>query len=361
MMIWLASVAESILALALAVAPWLLLGLALAGIVRAVLPMAVTTRMLGGSGIGAILRAALVGAPFPLCSCGAIPAALELYRRGAGRGPATSFLVSTPGIGIDSLILSTVLLGPPMALARAIGAAALAVMTGLSVALGGRERAPGRATAGCCADDCERGGGAERFGPATGSLRMRPGEGLRYAFTDMLDDIGVWMVFGLVIAAVVMTAVPPETLAVHGSGLAAMAVVAVAGVPMYICATAATPIAVAMIASGVSPGTALVFLLAAPVTSVATLAVLRAQFGWMYLLRYVTATVLGSIAVGLVVDGLFGRLDIVVATASGDVPELLPPPVAYVALVGLTAIMIPPIRRFFGKTARLGLGWRRAA
>lgn len=351
-MTWLAEMGAALLDLALAVAPWLLLGLVLAGLVRALLPISLTRRILSGSGMGAMVGAALVGAPLPLCSCGAIPAALELRRQGAGRGPATAFLVSTPGIGVDSVILTSVLLGPPMAVARAIAAAVVAVVTGFAVGPGAHGQSARGATSGCCGDACA-GDGVEARGADVGPpLRTRLADGLVYAFTDMLDDIAVWMAVGLAVAAFVMTAVPPEALAVHGTGLIAMAVVAVTGLVMYICATAATPIAGALIASGLSPGTALVFLLAAPITSLATLAVLRAEFGWAYLLRYVAATVLGSIAAGLVVDALFARIPVAVTVTSGGAPELIPQPIAYGALGVLGVAMIPPVRRVVAQTVR---------
>ena len=90
-------------------APWLLLGLIAAGLVHAWVPMDMVGKMLGGSGPGAVVRAALIGAPLPLCSCGTLPAAFSLHRSGASRASTTSFLIATPETGVDSVALSWVL------------------------------------------------------------------------------------------------------------------------------------------------------------------------------------------------------------------------------------------------------------
>lgn len=360
-MAWSVEFVNSVLTLALAVAPWLLLGLVLAGLIRAFLPQSTVLRFIGGSGPGAITRAALIGLPLPLCSCGAIPAALQLHRRGAGRGPSTAFLVSTPGIGIDAIVLSTVMLGPAMAVARAAGAAALAVAAGLAVVMRVSPEATSSGTSSCSRDACCVSSDAMEPAAAEGAgggLRGRLADGLHYAFTEMVDDIGVWMLLGLIAAAAAMTVVPPDSLAAYGSGIAAMIAVSLAGIPMYICATAATPIAAAMIAAGVSPGTAAVFLLAAPVTSLATLAVLRASFGWRYVAGYVAAIAGGSVLIGLIVDAAFGYLALTPAVASAGIPELVPQWASFAALVILLTLALRPLRRGLGRMVQ-GFGMLR--
>ncbi len=163
------SLLHAILQVALSAAPWLLLGLTIAGLIKALLPEQLLQRWVGGHGVASVTRAAIIGAPLPLCSCGAIPTALALHRGGAARGPTTAFLIGTPGIGVDSLAISYALLGPFMAAARALSAVITAIATGLLVGTtasvaprlprGSASRSGKRASGGCA------GSGSQPEGP----------------------------------------------------------------------------------------------------------------------------------------------------------------------------------------------------
>lgn len=346
-----ADILNETLSVALTAAPWLLLGLLAAGAVKALIPEAALQRWLGGAGLAATARAAVVGAPLPLCSCGAIPTALALHRGGAGRGPTTAFLIGTPGVGVDSLAISYALLGPVMAVARALGAIVTAITTGLLV---GRTRAatdhPEATGAepdtcgGCCANDTDC---ATPEAPKRLSARLR--SGLHYAFHDVLDDIRLWLVIGLLVAGALLALVPPATLAAWGSGLAAMLVMAVIGIPMYLCATAATPIAVGLIAAGVSPGTVLVFLLAAPITSLATLGVFRRELGTPALVLYLAGIAATTIALGLALDAGLARTGVDITTQMGAAGELLPAWLEWSTLVILIVLATPVLRRWLDR------------
>ncbi|WP_018951328.1 SO_0444 family Cu/Zn efflux transporter [Thioalkalivibrio sp. AKL12] len=346
-----ADILNETLSVALTAAPWLLLGLLAAGAVKALIPEAALQRWLGGAGLAATARAAVVGAPLPLCSCGAIPTALALHRGGAGRGPTTAFLIGTPGVGVDSLAISYALLGPVMAVARALGAIVTAITTGLLV---GRTRAatdhPEATGAepdtcgGCCANDTDC---ATPEAPKRLSARLR--SGLHYAFHDVLDDIRLWLVIGLLVAGALLALVPPATLAAWGSGLAAMLVMAVIGIPMYLCATAATPIAVGLIAAGVSPGTVLVFLLAAPITSLATLGVFRRELGTPALVLYLAGIAATTIALGLALDAGLARTGVDITTQMGAAGELLPAWLEWSALAILIVLATPVLRRWLDR------------
>lgn len=347
------SLLNSILPVALSAAPWLLLGLIVSGLIKALLPDAVLKRWVGGEGLGGIARAAVIGAPLPLCSCGAIPTALTLHRAGAGRGPTTAFLIGTPGIGVDSLALSYALLGPFMMVARAIGAVSTAIVTGVLVAAGSRdvthEQAGAKSCGGCCGSSCESGSDSSHQHDHPGAhgqeLGTRLRAGMRYAFGDLLEDIGPWLLGGLIIAGVLIALVPPQTLANHGSGLVAMLLMAVIGIPLYICAAAATPIAAGMLLAGVSPGTVLVFLLAGPITSAATLGLLRREFGTAGLGCYLLGIVGSTIAIGLVVDALIGMSGIDVVAQAGAAAELLPVWLEAAALAALLWSGLRPLGR----------------
>lgn len=352
-----AAILNATLELALTAAPWLLVGLAAAGLVKALVPDRALQRWLGGSGLAATSRAAVVGAPLPLCSCGAIPTALALHRGGAGRGPTTAFLIGTPGVGIDSVAISYALLGPVMALARVAGAIVTAITTGLLV---GRTRSaqPAPAASGCgscCGNPSAADSARETTsnpGPAPLARRLLAGQ--RYAFGDVLDDIRLWLVIGLFVAGTLMALVPPAALAEHGGGLPAMLLMAVIGIPMYLCATAATPIAVGLLAAGVSPGTALVFLLAAPITSLATLGVLRRELGTPALALYLGGIGVSTIAAGLLLDAALAASGLDVITQMSTAGEWLPAPVEWIALVLLILVALHPLRRLRASAVREG-------
>ena len=175
--------------------------------------------------------------------------------------------------------------------------------------------------------------------------------GMRFAFSDLLDDISLWIAIGLIIAGAIHWAAPPEMLAAYGSGLLPMLLMSVIGIPIYICAAAATPIAAAMVAAGVSPGTALVFLLAGPITSMATLAILRREMGNGALARYLLGIIATTVVVGLLVDRAIDWAGIDVHGQIGAARELLPAWLEWTALFLLAVLAIPRLRG-----ALVGLG-----
>ncbi len=348
------TVLQNFLMLSLSVAPWLLLGLMAAGIVKGLLAEATLQRWLGGRGPLVIARAAIIGAPLPLCSCGAIPTAMALHRGGAGRGPTTAFLIGTPGIGIDSVAVTYALLGPFMAVARGASAIITGITTGLLVATTDAQHrpvAPCSRSSACCGQYT-----SDDSSPALMDrpLRHKLVAGLGYAFSQVLDDISRWIVVGLLFASLLMTVMPPEQLAVYGSGLLAMMLMAVIGMPLYLCATAATPIGAGLLLAGVSPGTVLVFLLAAPITSLATLGVVRREMGHRALLCYLAGILLTSILLGLAVDLTLTRLGIDVIGQIGTVREFMPEFVEWAALGILLMVALPPLRRGLLAAARGG-------
>ena len=341
------------LALFLEAAPWLLFGLLAAGLLKALVPQERMVAWLGGRGAWPVVKAALAGAPLPLCSCGVLPAALGLRRGGAGRGPTVSFLVATPETGADSIALSYALLGPFMAVVRPLAAIISAVFAGLLAALTDRGERPAPvipvavATNSCGDGGCSCSAGAdEPRGGEGGSTAARIVEGLRYALSDILDDISGWLAVGLLAAGAVATWVPPSALADLGSGPLAMVAMLLVGVPMYICATASTPLAAALLVAGMSPGTVLVFLLAGPATNMATLAVVGRELGRRTLIAYLAGIAVASIALGLLTDALVGAWSIdIQAQLSDGADEWMPAWLEWGSAALLTLCAIPPLRR----------------
>lgn len=347
----------SILSVALSAAPWLLLGLLMAGLIKAFIPDALLQRWLGGRGLASIGRAAVIGVPLPLCSCGAIPTALALHRGGAGRGPTTSFLISTPSVGVDSILLTSVLLGPFMAVVRVLGALVTAITTGWLVSLTEPERhtLPSVTSArntGCCGGCSD----AAKPAAATGHAHSHASTeasglvaGLKYAFGDLLDDISRWLVAGLLLAGVLVTLVSPEALRGLSEGVLPLVLMAVLGIPLYICAAAATPIAAGLLVSGISPGMALVFLLAGPVTSLATLGILRREMGAAALAVYVSGILIVTVLLGLLLNQMVFWMEIDLMVQAERMQEIVPLWLEVPALILFLLMTLRPVRhRLFG-------------
>jgi uncharacterized membrane protein YraQ (UPF0718 family) len=344
-----AELIDNTLSLALEAAPWLLLGMVLAGLIRALIPETLMQRWLGGSGLWPVTKAAVVGAPIPLCSCGVVPAALSLRNSGASKGSTLSFMIATPETGVDSVAVTYALMGPFMAVTRPIASVLTAI--GVGTATGVAERAgvsvaptttptnPGDLAA-CCSD-----GGCETV-PDTGtSLSRRISDGLRYAFFDLYDEIVWWLALGLLVAGAVVTFLSPTFLAEIGSGLIAKIVMFLIGIPMYICATASTPLAASLLLAGVSPGTVLVFLLAGPATNLGTLGILRREFGARILTVYLVSLAALTLGAGIVTDWAAKALSIDLQTQLHAAEHVLPRWLQGASATALVLMAIPPLRR----------------
>ncbi|MEJ1435703.1 MAG: SO_0444 family Cu/Zn efflux transporter [Candidatus Sedimenticola sp. (ex Thyasira tokunagai)] len=340
------------LALALDSAPWLLFGLLAAGLIRAWLPMDLVGRSLGGSGFGPVVRAALIGAPLPLCSCSTLPAAFSLRRSGASRASTTSFLIATPETGVDSVALSWVLLGPFLAVIRPLAAIVSAITAGLMVGFTETDESPNGTTETIPVSSCNSAGECGCAKTDEGESKPsgwveRTFEGIGYAFTDLLDDLSLWLLVGILVAGLVVTLAPPDLLTEWGSGLAAMLLIMLISVPMYVCATASTPLALAMLYAGVSPGTVLVFLLAGPATNFAGLVLVKRELGKSALFAYLAGICGASLLLGLLLDGavtLFA-FDPLMGMSQSDGAEEEVGLISMFSLLLLVVLAIKPLRR----------------
>ncbi len=292
--------------------PYILLGFLLAGLMHSFVPHALYRRYLGGSSFKSVINAALLGVPLPLCSCGVIPTAMSLRKEGASKGATVSFLISTPQTGVDSIIATWSLMGLPFALLRPIAAFATALWGGLltnrfskdaeSDAVSQKKEAV-CSKVGCCSHDREK-GGTKRGKSAVGKIR----EALNYAYVEMMQDIGKWLMAGLVIAGVITVFVPDSFFALFSDKpLMAMILVLVCAIPMYLCATGSIPIAVALMLKGLSPGTALVLLMAGPAVNAASILVISKVMGKRTMVLYLISIITGAMAFGSGIDYLLPR------------------------------------------------------
>lgn len=340
---------------------WLLLGLVAAGVIKSFIAEDTMQRWVGGSGFAAVSRAALFGAPLPLCSCGVLPAAIGLHRSGASKEATVSFLISTPETSVDSIAVTYALMGPVMAVYRPVAALVSAVATGMMTTLvtaKPSEAALHASPSACCSEPeqesascCDPGhaGAAENAccdpGVAAVRTRSRLFEAFRYAATDLLDDIAAWMAVGIIIAGVILTYIPPDWLAQWGQGVFAMLVMLVIGIPMYICAVASTPVAAGLIMAGVSPGVALVFLLVGPATNIAGLALVSKELGYRVTLIYLAGLSVISVAMGLLLEYLLQATTWQVDARLGETGMMLPMALAWGSAIVLLVLGIRPLRR----------------
>jgi len=284
----------SLLALLNEMSPYILLGFFIAGLLHAFVSPASMSRHLSGKGWGPVIKAALFGIPLPLCSCGVLPTAVSLRRGGASSGATTSFLIATPQTGVDSIAATYSLLGLPFAVMRPLAALAGAVFGGGAVSKFTKEEQKEIAGGTACPIDKEH----EHYG-----FLRRMAEAVRYGFTDMVANVGKWLVIGLIIAALI-TVFVPDSLFVSLSSyplLAMLAVVAVA-IPMYICATGSIPIALSLMLKGLSPGIAFVLLMAGPAANFASVIILSRTMGRRATAIYIASVVVTAITFGLTID-----------------------------------------------------------
>lgn len=279
---------EVLLDLSLESAPALLLGYLLAGLVTLLLSPARAAQLGQGGAFAQALRGLLFGLPLPICSCGVLPLYSSLVRRGVPATAALTFLVATPELGLDALLLSFPLLGAHVTLARLAGAATVAVAVGMLVGpYVARLAPPPRPT----------------VEPPTPPLTERLRAAMRFGFVEVLDHTLPWVGAGLILAALAEPLLAHEGLA----GLPSWAQVplfALLGVPIYVCATGATPLAAVAIHQGISPGAALAFLLAGPATNTTTFGVLTALHGRKVAALTALVITLGAVLSGWAVDAL---------------------------------------------------------
>ena len=327
---------------------YILFGIIVAGLMRVFLNPGVVSRHLGGGRFKSVFKAALLGIPIPLCSCGVLPAAASLKKQGANRGATTAFLISTPESGVDSIAITYAMLDPVMTVARPAAAFATATIAGIAEnTLGGedddKEPPPDLS---CPVDNCCDGLDCS---PAEHkkhhSFREKLTVGFHYASGELWNDIAIWFLAGILLAGLITTLIPSEIMTKHlGGGLPAMLIMLAAGIPLYICATASTPIAAALILQGVSPGAALVFLLSGPATNITSLTVLLGILGKRASVIYLVSIALVSVACGLILDQVYGFFGISAQAIVGQAAEVFP---RWLQIVGAIAVLVLSIRPLY--------------
>lgn len=273
-------------------APYLLLGFFIAGLLYAFVPQKLYAKHLQKPGFKSVLYSTLLGIPLPLCSCGVLPTTVSLRKSGASRGACTSFLISTPQTGVDSILATYSLLGLPFAIIRPIAALVTGLVGGFVTDLSFKDE---KAT-----DVVSKNVENKNL-----TFMQKLKVALQYAFGELLEDVGKWLVIGLLVSALITVAVPNDFFsALQDYPFLNMLIVLVIAIPMYTCATGSIPIALSLMMKGMTPGAAFLLLMAGPAINTASMLVINKAFGKKQTVIYIVSIVLGAITFGLVMDYL---------------------------------------------------------
>jgi len=332
---------------------YMLFGFFMAGILYAFVKTEKIARYLGGETLRPVVLAALVGVPLPLCSCGVVPAAAALKKQGASKGATLSFLISTPETGVDSIPITYALLDPVMTAIRPLAAFITAAVAGIVENLYGRKEDPVRVdqmqpAARCC---CQTLPGPADMLTQKVSFRDKMAVGIKYAFVELLSDIGPWFILGVFLAGLISYLIPERFADAYlANPFIAMPLMLIVGIPMYVCATSSTPIAAALILKGLSPGAALVFLLAGPATNVASLTMVSKLMGKRSLAIYLGAISACALALGFLTDLVYSKLGISARAVAGQAAEIFPVSVEFTAAMLLAGLIGYSVFKGFRKS-----------
>ncbi len=361
-------------------APWLLFGCLIAGLLHVFMPAGFIRKHLGKGGLWSIVKAVAIGVPMPLCSCGVIPAAIGLKKDGASDGPSVGFLISTPQTGIDSIFVSAGFLGWPFAIFKVLSAFITGLIGGLIVDFfeKGKNNTDHPQPASCCSTKPEPEISSccstEKTQPATSSCccsapkpepakssccsstpketetssccsekddstrESKPAIKEIFSFaTKLLSDIHRWLIVGIILAAIISTALPENKLSEFSwtAGITGMLLMLMISLPMYICATSSVPLAASLVAAGMPAGSALVLLMAGPATNIATIGAIAGAFGKKVTIIYVATVAIMSVLLGMGFESVISS-----ASELHSHGHTLPHSVSVVAAVILICLLI---------------------
>ncbi len=282
-------------------APWLLLGFLIAGILKVYFPAQKIDQHLGRNNFKSVFKAAFLGVPMPLCSCGVIPTGVGFYKSGASAGATNSFMISTPQTGVDSILATQALMGWPLALLRPFIAFATGIFGGILTNffdIKNPNQLVEQELEATCSDEC--------CTTKKEEAKTKLEKALHFAFIEMVQDIGKWLLIGLGLAALVSVLVPDTFFEQYiGRGFLELVIILMASIPLYVCATGSIPLASSLILKGISPGAAIVFLMAGPATNMATLAVIKKAIGTKFMWIYLVSIIAGALFFGMIINWIF--------------------------------------------------------
>ena len=290
---------------------YLLFGFLVAGILHVIIPQKFIENHLSGSGINKAVKAALIGVPMPLCSCGVIPVAASLKRHGAGKGATISFLTSTPQTGIDSVMLTYGMLGWLFALVRVLTAFISGILCGVFTELLDKtddnvDNITSKPS--CCS-----------------TYKSKSLEVFRYGFISLPQDIGKSLIIGLVIAGLITALVPKSLFTMYlDNTWLSMVIMMLVGLPLYVCSAASVPVAAAFLNMGINPGAVLVFLITGPATNIATITTISKVISKRATVIYLSTIAITAVIAGIILNYVTTAILVNHTSAHGNmIPEWL--------------------------------------
>ena len=345
--------------------PYLLFGFFISGLIHVLVSPQWIVGLMGKKNWKSVLMASICGVPLPLCSCSVLPTAAVLREKGASRGATASFLISTPETGVDSIVVTYGLMDLPMAVIRPCAAFITAFIAGILVNLTDSrneeddksvqsealcaldesccgcssaktvEEEPDIKTAleenlqscccstippieyagsGCSCDSeikpVKDSGGCCSAAKEVKTLNSKEYswfiEIFRYAYGSLSNDLAYWLALGFVLSGIISAFIPVTLFDTWiGKGIPSIFLMLLISVPLYICASASTPVAAVLIAKGLSPGAALVLLLAGPATNAGAFPVVGKMLGTKGLFVYLASIIIVTFLFGVGVNAFY--------------------------------------------------------
>ncbi len=370
----------------LLLAPMLMLGLLLSGLIHVFVSRDAILRWLRDDSLRSVSISSAIGVPIPLCSCSVVPVVAEMRRKGASRSSCMAFLITAPETGADSILVTNAFFGFVASVVRPVISFITAVIAGICCIGMVREDSDKKETGACgndrsgqsdlqdCCNRTQSETGCDPAGHTTlvpgrddcyvspstvkvlmmrwigemtsvvagrkfrtwfrsGSYRgaadnhrtdpdsktsLDAAEGdaprldfkkivrhiMHYGFVEIADDVLCALLVGILLGGVLFLVIPADLMATEYARWISYPVMVIVGLPLYICASASTPIAAAMVAKGVSPGAALIFLMTGPATNTSTITVIMNRFGARFATVYVVSVIVVTTALGIALDFL---------------------------------------------------------
>lgn len=292
----------------LTMSPYLMLGFLVAGIIHVFISSERIKKSFGARGFLGVFKASLLGVPLPLCSCAVIPSAVTLKKNGATNAATSSFLISTPESGVDSILVTYAMMDLPMAIIRPITAFASAFIAGtLQLFFNDKEYegTTAQVKTSCCGpkSDCSSSKKIERD-----SFAAKIAKTVKFSFIELVDDLAGWLFVGIVLGACIEYFLPVNLFEGLNPTMGRLVILAI-GIPLYICASASTPIAASLMLKGMSPGMALLFLLVGPATNISNILVLSKYIGKKGIIINIASIALVALAASYITDALYSTFN----------------------------------------------------
>ena len=277
-------------------APYLLLGFGIAGLLSVLVSQDQIQNKIGPNNFSSCLKAVLYGIPLPLCSCGVIPVATSLKKHGASKGSVISFLTTTPQTGVDSIMVTYGMLGLPILILKLFIALVSGLFAGILTNFYDKKNQDEKDPP--CYDEC--------CNNDEGGLLKR---GFIYGFRTLPKDIVEPLLVGLVLAGIIGLLAQDNFANIQDTIMSwhpilKILIIMIISIPLYVCATASIPLAVMIAAALESPGVAIALLIAGPATNLSTITTSMKIIGKKSTMIYVGTVFIFAFFSGIIADNI---------------------------------------------------------